>query len=92
MDKTEDDDFDFFCLKLWGERRTLFRIRLFGNAPKSISLQMKITKWFWVVAGALMNSMVLVQSHFLGGITSKQFAMLLAMVDQASTDAKAGIL
>jgi hypothetical protein len=53
---------------------------------------MKITKRFGVAAGALMNSIVLVQSHFLGGITSQQFAMLLALVDRASADAEAGFL
>ncbi len=53
---------------------------------------MKITKWFGVAAGALMNLMVLVQSHFLGGITSKQLAMLLAPVDRASANAEAGFL
>ena len=53
---------------------------------------MKITKRFGVVADALMNLLVLVQSPFLGGITSKQFAMLLALVDRASADAEAGFL
>ena len=53
---------------------------------------MKITKRFGVAAGALTNLMVLVQNHFLGGLTSKQFAMLLALVDRASANAEAGFL
>ncbi len=70
----------------------LFSIRLFGIAPKLRNLQMKITKRFGVAAGALINSMDLVQSHFLGGIISKQFSMLLAPVERASINVEAGFL
>jgi hypothetical protein len=51
---------------------------------------MKVSKRFGVAAGAVMNSMGLFQSKFLGGITSKQFAMFLAPVDRASANTKAG--
>ncbi len=89
MDNVDDEDLEAFLLQDMDDgEEDIIQYNSIWDCPKITKLTNKITKRFRLAAGALMALMVLIRSHFLGGITSKQFATLPALVGRASADAE----
>ena len=95
MDNTEDDDFVNFLSQAMAdedEEEDVIQYKAIWDCPKINKFTNEDHQKVWSCGWCPDKLDGSHQSHFLGGTTSKQFAMLLALVDRASTDAEAGFL